>query len=341
LGLCSSEKRIQREDTPMNPPTRLSLLNRAQAGDTAAMNELLSVMTDFVVRCSMHMQRQFAGVIAALDAEAAASAALFNVYEAIRRRTFVHPGNGQHVFHRYVNRVVQNCFYALCRDTQRHNQPKGLPVQSLDAMPEVQVGSAEGGPADLAEARDRRELNETWCLSVASQSLARARNLYIQPTHDPDNADLRLLAWQGYCLLTFENLSREEVLDQLRARYPRARAYRARLTARWLSAEAHKIRLLNSQCFLEICADLGYDVNCYELREGLEALGRSLPLDQLRDSLGKAARGEDVGEGLASLVESVVQAAKGEEARDEGLRSSSQRLRASAAALSRSGGAEP
>ncbi len=319
----------------MNPLTRLSLLEKAQAGDTTAMNELLSVLSDFVVRRGRQMQRKFKGIMTQQDAEAAALDSLFNVREAIRKGLFVHPGPGKQAFHGYVSRIVDNCFIDRCRAKQRDR------LQSLDAVPEVQVASAEGDPADLAEAGERRELNENWCLAAALQSVARARNRYVQPGHDPDNAELHLLAWQGYYLLTFEDLSREEVLRQLLARYPRARTYQDQLNREWLSRAANKIRRLIMQCFLEVCADLEYETTCDDLREGLEALGRSLPLDRLRDSLAKAARGEDVGEDLAPLFEGLVQAAKAEEARDEGLRSSSRRLRATAADLSRSEGAEP
>jgi hypothetical protein len=321
--------------------TQVSLLEQAQAGSEQALLQILELTSTFVAHMAQSLLARDPR-IGADGADSAASAALFKVHKAILNRKFIHPGRDQHAFHPYVSVIVQNCFRDEGRKRARAGRvgdPEVRPFPADEEGRPLDVPDDAPGPAELAEQADRKELNHAWCLAVALQALSLARSRYVQPGAKQD-PELLLLAWQGYCLMTFESLARAEILERLRA-YPSAEKLGNKLTVKWLDTEAHKIRVLNAQCFLEMCREVKYEVTHDAMREGLDALAGGMRLEKFKGDLQRAAEGEDVTDLVAQWCERAAQRAKFAEQQDAELRLSSQRLRSSAAALSRVGGVEP
>lgn len=322
----------------MFPDTRSSLLEAAENGSSEAMHQLLELVSTFIAYRVARLRARFR-MVGAAEADDAAADALRNVWDAIQNKKFRHPGRPQHAFHRYVNAIVSNAFYDQCRvlrgQTNGVRRVRRLDAGEDEAAPAVL--SREPDPAEVAEDADRAERNTAWCMAIALKSLAMARGRYVDPLGD--DRELRLLAWQAYCLLTFEAMPRREIVDQLRRRYPSAGRYRGRLTEKWVSAEAHKIRTLNARCFLEACAEVGYEISEDEMREGLEALADGTKVQDLRAQMRRAVEG-DISDLIARWCERASSEAKRREERDGELRASGQMLRASASDLSRAGGGE-
>lgn len=273
------------------PTTRISLLEQAQGGGSEqALLQILELASNFIALRVRQLRARYPSV-GQVDADSAAQAAQQNILKAIVEKKFVHPGTGQHAFHPYLSQIVHNCFMNELRLLFQARQIGDREVGTFPVDEDgrtLEVPDEEPGPAEHAEHAERKELNNAWCLAVALQSLGLARCQFFEPTGG-QVPSLRLLAWQGYCLMTFENLSRDEVLNELRKRFPIEQRDEKRLTTKWLSDEAHKIRVLNAKCFLEICHDVGYEVTRYEMRDGLDALAAGMRLEAFHDALKQEA----------------------------------------------------